>query len=76
MRGPKVPRPCGAAVDEIQAQVEASLGQVACYLPDGRYGAVIRVDMVPIDPNAAPERPSEETADQLCRSWGWDRSHP
>lgn len=74
-RGPKVPRPCGAEVDEIQAQVDASPSMVACYLPDGRYTSITIVDMVPIDPNAAPERPSRETADLVCRSWGYDRSH-
>jgi len=75
-RGPKVPRPCGAAVDEIQAQVESSESMVACYLPDGRYTSITIVDMVPIDPSVAPQRPSRESADQVCRSWGFDRSHP
>lgn len=75
-RAPKWPRPCGAAVDEIQAQAEATNSTVACYLPDGRYTSTTIVDMVPIDPSAAPPRPSREVADQVCRSWGYDRSHP
>lgn len=73
-RAPKAPRPCGAEVDEIQAQVDASPSMVACYLPDGRYAAVSIVDLVPIDPSAAPARPSANFWDQYCRSQGWDRS--
>ncbi|WP_156112111.1 hypothetical protein [Prescottella defluvii] len=75
-RAPKVPRPCGVEVDEIQAQAEATNSMVACYLPDGRYTSTTIVDMVPIDPSTAPERPTREVADQVCRSWGYDRSEP
>ncbi|WP_137723320.1 hypothetical protein [Prescottella subtropica] len=70
-------RPCGDAVDAAQAQAEASTSLVNCFLPDGRFGTQMIVDMLPVPPaTVLDHRPPQDGFDAACRSSGWDRGHP